>query len=247
MNMLSGIIKNMLSGMNTGCGLQNIRPASSGESMMQFVDWIRNYSSLTPCNVFEIGANLGQDSEVLRREFGLEAKDIWVFEPHPECYRFIREQYSFNAFDIAISDVDGMHEFNAIDLAKNDNSGISSLLRDTLRDADDFRMIQVPTKRMDTFMRENGIRNIGFLKLDAEGYNYEILEGFGSYITNVACIHVEAEHEEIWQGQKTYEHIAGLLLQNGFELVFFQRYMSQSDSFWVRREFIKTEKNNHNY
>ena len=242
MNILSAMIKNILSGMNIGCNPQNIRPASSGDSMMQFAGWIRNYSSLTPCNVFEIGANLGQDAEVLRREFGLEAKDIWVFEPHPECYRFIREQYSFNAFDIAISDVDGKHEFNAIDLSKNDNSGISSLLRDTLRDAGDFRMIEVSTKRMDTFMRENGIRDIGFLKLDAEGYNYEILEGFGSCITNVACIHVEAEHEEIWQGQKTYEDIADLLLKKGFELVFFQRYMSQSDSFWVRREFIRTEK-----
>ncbi|NTW29704.1 MAG: FkbM family methyltransferase [Candidatus Moranbacteria bacterium] len=219
-----------------------IQPASSGESMVPFVDWIRRYSTLVPINIFEIGANLGQDAEVLRREFGLDAKQVWVFEPHPDCYRYIREHHDFNAFDIAISNIDGVGNFNAIDIKKNNNSGISSLLRDTLREDDSFRKINVLTSRMDTFMCVREIRSVGFLKLDAEGFNYEILEGFGSRLADVNCVHVEAEHEEIWVGQRTYDDIADLLRNNGFELVFFQRYMSQSDSFWVQRKYIKTEK-----
>lgn len=61
-------------------------PASSGQEMYQFVDWIKRYSKLKVNNIFEIGANFAQDAECLADGFGILAKNVYVFEAHPDIY-----------------------------------------------------------------------------------------------------------------------------------------------------------------
>jgi hypothetical protein len=94
---------------------------------------------------------------------------------------------------------------------------------------------------MDNFMLTHKINKICFLKLDVEGSNYEVLEGFGIKITDINAVH-EAEHiNNMYRGNiYLFDAISNLLSTNGFELISFQRYSSQPDSFWVRKEFIKS-------
>lgn len=182
---------------NTQETSQKIFPASSGEAMHEFAQYIKDFTTIKPLNIFEIGANLAQDAEFLRKEFNLKPKKIWVFEPHPQCFEIIKKKYKFNSYDFAVSNKNGEAKFNAINLLVNSNSGISSLLNDTLRNKDNYLKINVKTSRMDTFIEMNKIKNIDFLKLDAEGFNFEILKGFGQYLKKVKCIHTEAEHKKI--------------------------------------------------
>jgi hypothetical protein len=90
-------------------------------------------------------------------------------------------------------------------------------------------------------MEAHHIDKIDFLKLDVEGVNYEVLEGFGDRIADVNSIHLEADHIKDFYGEqlKNFDAIEDLLLRNEFELIYFQRYTSQSDSFWLQREYIK--------
>lgn len=219
----------------------NVKPiaSSSGDSMIEFIEWIKNFSELQPKNIFEIGANLAQDAQELKNGFGLNDKDVWVFEPHPQLFKQIKRTYKFRSFDIAISDKDTIQEFNMIDLSKNSNSGISSLREHKTVDKTDFIKQNVTVSRMDTFMEKNDIGTIDFLKLDVEGCNYEVLKGFGNKLKNVNAIHTEAEHIERWKGEKLWNDIENLLIKSGFEQVYFKRYVSQSDSFWIRKKFLK--------
>lgn len=48
---------------------KKLKPASTGEDMRMAADMIKKLTTLRPQNVFEIGANLAQDAEVLMQEF----------------------------------------------------------------------------------------------------------------------------------------------------------------------------------
>lgn len=214
--------------------------ASCGESMATFCDIINSLANYTPKNVFEIGANFGQDSEYLRKRFGLESSDIYIFEPHPQIIREAKKLYNFNSYPLAISDKNDKIKFFAIDLEKNPNSGISSLRSHKFNDKSDYMEIEVDCMRMDTFVIENKIQEIDFLKIDVEGANYEVINGFGSELCKVKAIQIEGENLPVWEGQYLFEDISMFLRNNNFELVYFELKDScQSDSLWIRKDKIK--------
>jgi FkbM family methyltransferase len=47
------------------------------------------------------------------------------------------------------------------------------------------------TKRADSYMNENNIQHIDFVKIDTEGYELKVLEGFGDLLQNVNIIQFE--------------------------------------------------------
>jgi hypothetical protein len=87
-------------------------------------------------------------------------------------------------------------------------------------------------------MAEHNIAKIDFLKLDVEGANWHVLDGFGERLRDVRAIHVEAEHGEyLFKDQnKLYGDIAALLTKYDFEQLYFKRcFGMQSDSFWIQK------------
>lgn len=216
-------------------------PASSGESMLPFIEWLKTYSTLIPHNVFEIGANMGQDADAIRRGFGLQDEDVWTFEPHPRLDEYIRGRYKFHQFPYAVSNTETDElVMNVINFEKNSNSGISSARKHLNVPEGDFTQIPVKCVRMDNFMADHNIQSIDFLKLDVEGLNYEVLQGFGGRIVDVQALHIESEHEESWEGEALWGDIRRII-EPHFELVFFQRYYSQSDSFWVQKKYLRRD------
>jgi FkbM family methyltransferase len=215
---------------------------SDGRSMALYADLVDKFCTFKPSNVFEIGANYAQDAEYLRKRFGLKESDVYVFEPHTAIIKAVRELYNFNSYDFAISDHNGRAVFHAIDVENNEygNSGISSLKKGLTTDSRNFVDIQVEVIRMDKFIQENQLRSIDFLKLDVEGANYEVLDGFGEELSKVKSIQVEGEYRQYWEGQRLYWDIERLLRENNFELVYFQLSDDgvQSDSFWVQQQYI---------
>lgn len=215
---------------------------SNGDSMQFYVDLVEKFCDYKPRNIFEIGANYAQDAEYLRKSFNLEEKDVYVFEPHPQIFTEIKKLYNFNAFDQAVSNTTGKTTFNAIDVFNNEynNSGISSLRNGLCTNKQNFIEVEVDLIRMDDFIREHKIETIDFLKLDVEGMNYEVLEGFGEQLSCVKAIQTEGEYAEYWEGQKLYKDMEELLIKNGFTLVFFllSRDGVQSDSFWIQDKHL---------
>ena len=85
-------------------------PAFGG--MKQFAAWIKKYSVLEVKNIFEIGANFAQDADYLRSAFKLSAKDVYVFEAHPDLYSAIKKIHKFNAFNYAVFNEEKDMPFN---------------------------------------------------------------------------------------------------------------------------------------
>jgi len=218
---------------------QGYFPASTGKEMAQFVDWIKNWSRLKVKNIFEIGANFAQDADYLKEKFNVQPNNVYVFEAHPDIYNAIKKIHDFNAFNYAVYNTEKEITFNVLPIDAS-NTGLSSIL--PLKNVA-TQEIKVQSIRIDKFMEKHNIKEIDFLKLDVEGCNYEVLEGFGNRLKDVKSIHIEAEHTDFAYGNnKLFISIQSLLENNGFEMVYFQRYTSQSDSFWVQKEFIKNHR-----
>lgn len=222
---------------------KGLNVVSSGKSLNKFVDWIKKYSTLEVKNIMEIGANYGQDSDFLYKAFKLDPNNVWVFEANPYIFKDVKRIHPFKSFNYAVFNKNGTLEFNVCDTGKmSENTGISSIydIKDKKRNQLLYKSkVNVKSVRMDDFMKKNKINEIYFLKLDVEGCNFEVLDGFGDRLKDVKSIHVEAEHIEFWKNQKLYNDIEKLLKKFGFDLIYFERYTDQSDSFWIKKEYIK--------
>ncbi|MCQ2572197.1 MAG: FkbM family methyltransferase [Alphaproteobacteria bacterium] len=217
-------------------------PASTGREMQQFVDWIKNWSRLEVHNIMEIGANFAQDSEYLAKAFNISDDNVWVFEAHPQIYDAITKIHKFNAFNYAVFNEEKQIEFNAVDINSAKNTGVSSLLDDKSSNEATTK-VSVKAIRMDKFLAEHNIKEVDLLKLDVEGCNFEVLEGFGERLNDVKSIHIEAEHvNSSYENNVLFPKMEGLLKSFGFEMIYFQRFTSQSDSFWVKKQYIKNHR-----
>lgn len=212
-------------------------PLASGlTAMIPFANWVKEWSSLKVKNVFEIGANYAQDAEMLRHCFGLEDKNVYVFEAHPELCQAIKKLHpQFHTYNCAVYNKAGIMDFNIVDI-NSGNSGVSTLMHDLKRIPNE--KIQIQTICMKDFMEENNVKTIDFLKLDVEGVNYEVLDGFGDRLKDVHSLHIESEHAELYEGETLWGGVKEKLETSGFEMIYFQRYSNQSDSFWIQKEYL---------
>ena len=228
-------------------------PVQSWGELVKHVQWIKTYTDIQVDTIMEIGANFAQDADWLAEQFNASPENIWIFEAHPEIFAAIRKIHpKFNAFNNAVFDKEQDMTFNMYPLTVS-NTGCSSLLE--MADASlptnfgagnasgqGTRPYAVKSIRMDNFMNAHKIKGVDFLKLDAEGVNYEVLLGFCDRLKDVKCIHTESEQYDnlAYKGQKeNFTRIKSLLEKAGFEMVFFQKSYSQADSFWVRKDTLK--------
>ncbi len=128
----------------------------------------------------DVGAHIGS----LTRTLGDMGFKVYSLEPHPETRRRLSKALGdlirsrrVEVFEIAASDCDGTADMFV---------GSADTLN-TLEPAwttvafpeyfDDKHVIRVQTRKLSTFLAEHGLRGVGFLKIDAEGHEINVLKG----------------------------------------------------------------------
>ena len=76
---------------------------------------------------------------------------------------------------------------------------------------------QIFAKRLDSLK----ISNSDFIKVDTQGYNYEVLQGSQGILKNTIGVETEAEFTQIYQRQKLFGHISEILNKNNFDFIDF--------------------------
>lgn len=211
-----------------------------GSGIYKYAKEVLERTNIEVKNIFEIGANYGQDSEFLRLMFGLSPSCVYTFEAHPDISKEIQRWYKFHNYNYAVSDFLGVVTLHAV--RGGNNSGISTIA--DFQYARGYELIEVDCIRMDEFLFKHlEIDEIDFCKIDVEGVNYEVLRGFGKELGRIKCIQIEAECMKQFEGHYLFRDIALLLIENGFELVSYDlsNRNNQSDSLWVRRDCLKSK------
>lgn len=129
--------------------------------------------------VIDVGANHGTFVELVNNYY--PSGIIYAFEPHPATFTSLKNKFPNNhnikLVNMACSNESGFVNF--YDHADNDGSEHATLLKEIFTDLHQSKMIvhNVEAIKLDDFITKNSIGIIDLLKIDTEGYEYNVLEG----------------------------------------------------------------------
>jgi FkbM family methyltransferase len=127
--------------------------------------------------VFDIGGNLGLFSYY---SICKGADKVYCFEPSPTSYSCIEENFNFPNLFIEESAVSSTHGEISFYLNPNNSINSSANIRN-----EGCEEITCKSINLFTYIRENNIPKIDYLKLDCEGAEYEIIDSIGEdYLSN---------------------------------------------------------------
>jgi len=127
-------------------------------------------------NIIDIGANIGNHTVVYSN---FTNGTVYSFEPQKEIYDILLKNISINkcdnvkAFNFGISDKEDTFFMNATYESPN-NFGSFSIIEQNSQSG-----IMVECKPIDSF----NIENVGFVKIDVEGHELNVLKGITSLLT----------------------------------------------------------------
>ncbi len=186
------------------------------------VDAYREYFGDAAETIFDIGSRDGDDAEYLRRKLGVDAENVYTFEPNPRSIPIIEGNYpDFNLIKKAVSDFNGEAEFLQI-IGEKDLEGSSTLDLGRTREewVNETSVVTVPVNRFETIMHEESLDGVplSVVKIDVETYTYEALEGMAHHIYDVKVFHLETEREYPREGHRDNTEVAAFMRAHGFFL-----------------------------
>jgi FkbM family methyltransferase len=162
----------------------------------------------------------------------------FAFEASPYVY----ENYKDSADKItyvnkAVSDVNGSIKFeiqSEYDASITGNNSIKNRVEDK-----EYQYINVDSVSIDEYFKDIKFEK-GFLWVDAEGANREVLTGAKDKLKDFATIHIEVESKEYWKDSWKRQDVIGYLKAYGFHLCyeFDSPYVGQSDIIFVNEKFL---------
>jgi len=158
--------------------------------------------------IFDIGANTGL--------YALAAKainpvsEVYAFEPIPRIFSRLKYNNDINEFNIhyverAVTNTDG--EIEIYDLPVMHPTS-ASLSRNFKQDEGSFPVSIIATK-LDSFIRESGIKQVDLMKIDVETFEPEVIDGFSGFINQfMPAMIVEVLTDDV--GARLQEKLKGL-------------------------------------
>lgn len=145
------------------------------------VMWIYKIISKKVKYILDVGSNTGIYSLVSKSIN--QNSQIYAFEPVKRTYNKLKRnininKFNINTFEIALSDKDGE---NTIFDVPNENQTSSSLSPLKLKKWKGYKgeiiEYKIKTMKLDTFVLNNKIKNIDFIKVDIECHEPEFIKG----------------------------------------------------------------------
>jgi FkbM family methyltransferase len=197
--------------------------------------------------IFEVGANIGHDTQKLLNEFN--GIHLYCFEPDPRCIRIFKQRIHdarCHLIESAASNIDGTTTFHLstgwpeamippwmrlfgltrLILALIGKEWLdSSSIKKPISNPKDYpglsftKAVTVKTTRLDTFILANNIHAIDLLWADVQGAERDLIQGLGTLIANCRFIYLEYGERSTYPEAMTREETVSLLQQHGFETV----------------------------
>jgi FkbM family methyltransferase len=181
--------------------------------------------------ILDVGAHIGESVRFLRHLF--PKSTIHSFEPSASAFAELRELSGdqMHCYHLALTDIDGSVEFfeNKIShtnsIHKVNSASRDSLLFDAHRRSgtaipmDEFNLpTRVPSARLSTFCRQQGIGHIHLLKIDVQGAEIKVLNGAAEALGITDCIILEISFFDYYEHQSSFLEIETVLHPLGFRL-----------------------------
>tara|TARA_B100000579_G_scaffold374957_1_gene339492 strand:+ start:1437 stop:2165 length:729 start_codon:yes stop_codon:yes gene_type:complete len=188
--------------------------------------------------VFDIGAHKGESIELFLSN--LKVDKIISFEASPENFFFLKKKENFLKTKFSKSEI--LLENTAIGSVKkkvilnqfkeSSSSTISEIDKNSsyfkkkfkflnfFKKDEIFYPIEIETENLKSYMNRNNIDLIDFLKIDTEGYEYNVLLGLEENLSKVKLIMFEHHYDNMIRKNYSFKDINKLLIENNFQRIF---------------------------
>ena len=188
--------------------------------------------------IFDIGAHKGESINFFLNYFNV--LKIISFEASPENYEklylklpsFVKK---FKDTKIIIENIglgfkEGIYDFNQLEETSsstfneiNMNSNYykkKSKILNFFSKKKSQKIIHINIITLDKYMSENNIENIDLIKIDTEGFEFDVIKGLNSKINNVKLIIFEHHYDDMITKNYTFSDVNDLLVKNKFKKIF---------------------------
>lgn len=132
---------------------------------------------------FDVGANIGSYTLIASE---MSMASVLSFEPHPGTFRLLQENIALNqrdnvrCFNLALGQKEGEIWFS-----NEHGSAMNHILTESSGNA-----ISVKCVPASTICKEHNLAP-QYVKIDVEGFEYDVLKGFGKYLGEVDVLFIE--------------------------------------------------------
>ena len=196
---------------------------------------VRNSSPV----LFDVGANMGQSLDEFKSWW--PNASVFCFEPQKECWNSLdqaQSKYKKNDVTIvkkAVGNVsgeeldfythdisNGLSGFNKVNLKSEDSIQINGLNKSSNERYEYDRKFnhsrKVETLRLDDFMIKERINHIDLIKIDTQGFEPEVLDGLGEFLSCVDVVLTELMFYDYYERKLSFSDLERFLIPAGFSL-----------------------------
>ncbi len=196
----------------------------------------RGFEKIT--TFLDVGAHKGESINFFLKN--MKVKKIISFEASPLNFKILKKMK--DKFSKKFPDVEIIIENIALGFENKEvsfkqfNESSSSTLSDINEESKYFKRkfkvlnffsnkkvyetFKIKVETLSNYLEKNNINRVGFLKIDTEGYEYEILKGMKDKIKFVDIIMFEHHYDNMIKKNYTFTDINELLKQNNFKQIY---------------------------
>ncbi len=211
---------------------------------------LSSFLDTEPNLIIDIGGNRGDYTEIILNQYPFA--EIHIFEPSKKNIDLLESRFGMydlvSVVPVALSNVSG----SASLFANESGSGLASLTKRRLEHFDvsfDFEE-KVETGRFEDYWKnELGSRSIDCVKIDVEGHELNVLEGFGQSLEVVKALQFEfggcnidtrTFFQDFWYFFKSYNFDIYRISPLGAQQIV---AYSETDEFFSTTNFIAVNRN----
>ena len=188
--------------------------------------------------LIDIGAHKGESIELFSKNFNI--KKIISFEASPITFKYLKKKIGkniqgYNSTEIVLENIALGSEDKIIEFNQFNESSSSTIkvvdeeskyykrkfrLINFLSNKKTYQKIEIKISRLKEYIEKNNIEKIDFMKIDTEGYEFEILLGLENKIKLVDIIMFEHHYDNMIKKNYTYNDINELLIKNNFKKIY---------------------------
>ncbi|MBL7933198.1 MAG: FkbM family methyltransferase [Bacteroidia bacterium] len=192
--------------------------------------------------VLDIGAQLGLMSKVFSDLTGAGGK-VFAFEPAPYTFKTLCKTIEMNMMghtvipvQKAVSDKKGTTQFFISKMKLDPANSLVDYKR-----KHDFESIDVHVTSVDDFVVDQDLAKVDFIKIDAEGAEYEVLLGAQKTLQkHRPVIHLALHPAALKSFGSSMHQIYHFIVSNNYELLFKSKVMNEQD-FTSSQDFFDVE------
>ena len=204
----------------------------------KIIKFLKNHGLTKIDLIFDIGAHKGESINLFLRN--MTVRKIISFEASPLNFKFLKnnKKYLVKKFpntkiiieNIALSSNEKVVNFNQFN--ESSSSTMNNINQESKYFKRKFNLLNLRNKKkiyesfklktetLDNYIYQNKLNRISFLKIDTEGYEYEILIGLKKRIKSVDTIMFEHHYDNMIIKEYTFSDINYLLKKNDFYQIF---------------------------